>query len=86
MDLIVLKMLTMKTRIDRAMIPAPAVDTMFHMSQPMPSGYGYVRRGWPWRPRMCIGPKARLKPMNISQKWILPSLSSSIFPVTFGNQ
>ena len=35
---------------------------------------------------MCIGPKARLKPMSISQKWILPNFSSRSFPVASGHQ
>jgi hypothetical protein len=35
---------------------------------------------------MCIGPKVALKPSIIIQKWILPSRSSSIRPVTLGNQ
>ena len=35
---------------------------------------------------MCIGKNVRLKPMSISQKFILPSVSSSIRPNTFGHQ
>ena len=35
---------------------------------------------------MCIGPKVTLKPTNVVQKWILPSRSSYIRPVIFGNQ
>ena len=40
----------------------------------------------PWTPMMCIGPKVRLKKMNVVQKWILPRRSSYIRPVIFGNQ
>ena len=35
---------------------------------------------------MCIGPNVRLKPMKVIQKWTLPSVSSYIRPVIFGNQ
>ena len=35
---------------------------------------------------MCIGPKVRLKPMSISQKCHLPSVSFSMWPKTFGHQ
>ena len=35
---------------------------------------------------MCIGPKVRLKPMNISQKWTLPSFSSRKWPKILGHQ
>ena len=34
----------------------------------------------------CIGAKVALKKMNVDQKWILPSVSSYIRPVIFGNQ
>ena len=46
----------------------------------------YMRRGWPCRPRMCIGPNVRFMPMIISQKFHLPSRSLSIRPKIFGHQ
>ena len=45
-----------------------------------------MRRLMPWSPRMCIGPKVRLKPMSVSQKCHLPTLSLRIQPNTFGHQ
>jgi len=48
--------------------------------------YVDTRRGIPCRPRMCIGPNVRLKKMNVHQKCHLPSRSSNIRPVIFGNQ
>ncbi len=50
------------------------------------SAYSATRRGMPCRPMMCIGPKVRLAKMNVHQKWSLPSRSSNIRPVIFGNQ
>ena len=35
---------------------------------------------------MCIGKNATLNPMNMVQKLILPSRSSSMRPVIFGSQ
>ena len=40
----------------------------------------------PRRPSMCMGPNVRLKPMNVSQKCHLPSVSFSMRPKIFGNQ
>ena len=34
----------------------------------------------------CMGANVRLKKTNVVQKWILPSVSSYIRPVIFGNQ
>ena len=48
--------------------------------------YSATRRGIPWMPIRCIGAKVRLKKMNVSQKCHLPSRSSNIRPVIFGNQ
>ncbi len=50
------------------------------------AAYSATRRGMPWMPMMCIGPNVRLKKMKVSQKWSLPSRSSSIRPVILGNQ
>ena len=65
---------------------APIVASRLSVSQPMPFGYVYVRRGWPSMPRKCIGKNVRLNPITISQKFTLPSRSSSSFPKIFGNQ
>ena len=46
----------------------------------------YIRRGWPCRPMMCIGPNVRFMPMTISQKFHLPSFSLRHLPNTFGHQ
>ena len=46
----------------------------------------YIRRGWPCRPVMCIGPNVRFSPMIINQKFHLPSFSLRHFPNTFGHQ
>ena len=50
------------------------------------SAYSATRRGIPWMPMMCMGPKVRLKKMNVIQKCHLPRRSSNIRPVIFGNQ
>ena len=50
------------------------------------SAYSATRRGMPWMPMMCIGPKVRLKKTNVNQKCHLPRRSSYIRPVIFGNQ
>ena len=76
---------TRNTSTDNAMTNAPIVAIRLSASQPMPLGYVYVRRG-PSKPRKCIGKNVRLKPMTISQKLSLPSVSSSILPKTFGYQ
>src|SRR5262249_43318374 len=51
----------------RAMMNAPIVATRLSVSQPIPFGYVYVRRGSPSKPRKCIGKNVRLNPMTISQ-------------------
>ena len=45
-----------------------------------------MRRGMPFRPRKCIGKNVRFIPMNINQKFSLPSVSLSIRPVSLGYQ
>jgi len=40
----------------------------------------------PASPRKCCTKKIMLKKISVSQKWILPSVSSYILPVHFGNQ
>ena len=45
-----------------------------------------MRRGMPSVPSQCMGKKARLKPITPSQKWALPSPSSSILPNILGHQ
>ena len=37
-----------------------------------------MRRDMPCKPRMCMGPKVRLNPTSMSQKFQLPSRSSSM--------
>ena len=46
----------------------------------------YMRRGWPWRPMMCIGPNVMLSPTTIVQKLALPHFSLSCLPNIFGHQ
>ena len=46
----------------------------------------YRRRETPARPRMNIGIKIQLIKMNEKRKWIFPSTSFILRPVTFGNQ
>src|ERR1700693_2676227 len=48
--------------------------------------YVDTRRGMSSIPAANSGVNARLKLMNIHQKWILPILSLSIFPIILGNQ
>jgi len=70
----------------------PIEATMFQkarLKNPSPARCGvhtYMRRGWPWRPRMCIGPNVRFMPTNISQKFHEPRRSFSILLKTFGHQ
>ena len=45
-----------------------------------------MRRIMPARPIVCIGKNVRLKKMNISQKFHMPSFSSIMRPNIFGNQ
>ena len=40
----------------------------------------------PWMPIRCIGANVALKKIIVSQKCSLPSFSSNIRPVIFGNQ
>ena len=68
------------------MMNVPIVSPRFQLSHPRCDAYVYVRRGIPIAPRMCIGKKARLKPMNVSQNEILPQCSSSFRPHIFGPQ
>ena len=45
-----------------------------------------MRLGIPRKPRMCIGKKARLNPMNIVQKLMWPHRSLRRRPTIFGYQ
>ena len=75
-----------------ARVYEPTVATVFQkcrLKKPSPvsfSGYTTMRRGWPCRPRMCIGPNVRFMPMTMNQKFHLPSVSLSILPNIFGHQ
>ena len=64
------------------------VEMRLRLAHRAPSAavYEAVRRGMPFMPRMCCTKKVMLKPMNWSQKWILPSRSSRKWPVIFGHQ
>ena len=48
--------------------------------------YSQTRRGWPSRPTANSGMNVELNAMNIVQKWILPSRSFMVTPMTFGSQ
>src|SRR3984885_3115927 len=50
------------------------------------AAYCQTRRGWPNRPTANSGMKVELNAMNIAQKWILPSRSFIVIPMTFGSQ
>ena len=45
-----------------------------------------MRRGIPFIPTKCMGKKVTFMPMNISQKFSLPSFSFSSRPVSLGHQ
>uniref|UniRef100_A0A6J7PZB9 Unannotated protein n=1 Tax=freshwater metagenome TaxID=449393 RepID=A0A6J7PZB9_9ZZZZ len=78
---------TMKQRIPIASTKAPTVEMAFqNRACTLDSSYRYMRRGWPWRPTICIGPKVRFMPMTISQKFALPQRSFRSRPKTFGHQ
>ena len=51
-----------------------------------PAAYSQTRRGWPSRPTANSGMNVELNAMNIVQKWILPSRSFIVTPMTFGSQ
>ena len=75
-----------KNMTPRAMTNTPMVANRFQKSNPKPGEYVSIRRDMPFRPRMCIGPNARLKPMSIVQKFHLPRVSPSLWPNTLGHQ
>ena len=45
-----------------------------------------MRRIMPARPIVCMGKKVRLKKINMSQKFTMPSFSLIMRPNIFGNQ
>ena len=51
----------------------PTEATVFHCEYE--SGKSGIRRGIPAKPKKCIGKKQTLTPINVVQKWILPSTS-----------
>jgi len=59
------------------------------LKKPSPARWAvvwYIRRGWPCRPMMCIGPNVMLRPTTIVQKLALPHFSLSCLPKIFGHQ
>src|SRR6185437_16029555 len=50
------------------------------------AAYSKTRRGWPSRPAANSGMNVELNATNIVQKWILPSRSFMVTPITFGSQ
>src|SRR3712207_1637473 len=74
------------SRIPKARMNEPIVETRFHQSQAPMSAYSKMRRGMPDRPSECWIRKVTLKPTRIVQKEALPSGSLSIRPDIFGNQ
>src|SRR4051812_5495319 len=81
-----LTMTSTHTSTDNPKIPAPTVESWFQIVTLSAAEYVQVRRGIPYIPDMCIGKNVRLKPIMVSQKCHLPSVSLGIRPVTFGNQ
>ena len=83
---------TMNRKVPIPSTSEPTDETRFQkprLKKPSPARASvqmYIRRGWPCRPRMCIGKKDTLKPMNMIQKVHLPSFSFISRPVNFGNQ
>src|SRR5215212_6660574 len=64
----------------------PMVEIRLSSPQPGRSGYVATRLGIPISPSMCCTKNVILKPIKLSQKFILPSRSLSMRPVIFGNQ
>ena len=68
------------------MMNEPIVEIRLRLPKPSLSRYVTTRRGIPSRPSWCWTRNVMLNPMNNSQKCALPSRSSIIRPVNFGNQ
>src|SRR5205823_4764392 len=69
-----------------AMMNEPIVEIRLRFPKPSLSRYVTTRRGIPSNPSWCWTRNVMLNPMNRSQKCHLPSRSSIILPVNFGNQ
>ena len=78
--------LTAVTRMPTPRMKAPIVEIRLKVARLPTSAYSGIRRGMPSRPIECWTRNVVWKPISIVQKLILPSFSSIIRPVIFGNQ